>query len=526
MSLTRSCVLIAALVALLFRLPSLELRPMHTDEAVNAYKLGELLDQGDYQYDPKEYHGPTLSYLSRVAAQLADSGSYLELRESTLRLVPVLFGWLLIVLLFLLGRGLGLTSVAFAAVFTAVSPAMVFYSRYFIHEMLLVTFTFTTIACGYRYAKGPNLLWAGAIGLFLGLMIATKETSVIAIASMVGAVTVVACLPGNRTAAFWRRLPIADKRHCLLVVGTAGLVSVLLYTSFFAHPNGFMDYVTSYGGYLNRAAGDNFHDHPWHYYLGLLSYYQYGDGPVYTEALIIALALLGAGIAWTGKGLSGIDYNLLRIIALYSAFMTLAYSLIPYKTPWCLLGFHHGLILMAGVGAAFLVQQKAKRFKIIAGGLILAGIMHLSWQAYTGSARHYADRRNPYVYGHTSNDIFQIVERVKEMIAVDEAGNSSVQVICPEYDYWPLPWYLRGYPVEYYNTVDIEIKPAPIILVQPELEPELMHQLYEVPPPGEREMYMHLFYKNGALEPMELRPQVALSGFVKKQLLDRYERAR
>ena len=37
--------------------------------------------------------------------------------------------------------------------------------------------------------------------------------------------------------------------------------------------------------------------------------------------------------------------------------MLVVYSAIPYKTPWCLLGFLHGMILLAGVGAVVLVRS-------------------------------------------------------------------------------------------------------------------------------------------------------------------------
>ena len=60
-------ILAAAGGALAFRLPRLADRPMHTDEAVQAAKFGELLDEGQYRYDPVEYHGPTLYYLTLPA---------------------------------------------------------------------------------------------------------------------------------------------------------------------------------------------------------------------------------------------------------------------------------------------------------------------------------------------------------------------------------------------------------------------------------------------------------------------------
>ena len=62
-----ACILAVAVGALAIRLPRLTFRPMHPDEANQAYKTGELLDTGAYAYDPTAHHGPTLYYLTLPA---------------------------------------------------------------------------------------------------------------------------------------------------------------------------------------------------------------------------------------------------------------------------------------------------------------------------------------------------------------------------------------------------------------------------------------------------------------------------
>src|SRR6185503_11572389 len=84
----------------------------------------------------------------------------------------------------LFADGLGRQAVVWAAIFTAISPAMVFYSRYFIHEMVLLFFTALTLGAGWRYVQSRSALWAVATGVGLGLMFATKETFVLAVAAM------------------------------------------------------------------------------------------------------------------------------------------------------------------------------------------------------------------------------------------------------------------------------------------------------------------------------------------------------
>ncbi|MHC4735862.1 MAG: glycosyltransferase family 39 protein [Planctomycetota bacterium] len=166
-------ILAATICAVTLRLPQLEQRPMHGDEAIHAFKFGELLEDGFYDYDPYEYHGPTLNYLTLIPAWADRAQKSTDLSETTLRIVPVFFGVLLILLLLLMVDGLGRAGSVCAAVLTAISPAMVYYSRYYIQEMLLVCFTFGVIASGYRYTRSKSIKWAILAGIFLGLMNAT-----------------------------------------------------------------------------------------------------------------------------------------------------------------------------------------------------------------------------------------------------------------------------------------------------------------------------------------------------------------
>ena len=62
---------IIIIIALILRLPLLSERPMHGDEAVNAIKYSQLLETGVFEYDPTEYHGPTLYYLTLPASWIS-----------------------------------------------------------------------------------------------------------------------------------------------------------------------------------------------------------------------------------------------------------------------------------------------------------------------------------------------------------------------------------------------------------------------------------------------------------------------
>ena len=91
--------LLLILAALAIRLPRLDVRPMHADEAVQASRFRQLWWGDGYRYDPHEYHGPTLNYLTLPAVWLTRPASFADTTEETYRAVPVVFGAGLILLL-------------------------------------------------------------------------------------------------------------------------------------------------------------------------------------------------------------------------------------------------------------------------------------------------------------------------------------------------------------------------------------------------------------------------------------------
>ncbi|UCD50966.1 MAG: TIGR03663 family protein [Phycisphaerales bacterium] len=513
-------ILIVALGAFASRVPRLSLRPMHTDEAVHADKFGDLLEAGDYQYDPNEYHGPTLNYFTLISARLSGARKYTEISEVTLRIVPVVFSALLIGLTVFLARGLGVATIP-VALLVAISPAMFFYSRYYIQETLLVCFTFGAIIVGYRYAQTKALRWAAVAGVFVGLMHATKETCIIALGSMALAWGLVVLIGACRGRPWRTALQGVRPLHLVVGLATAIVVSAVFCSSFFSHPRGVLDSYLTYANYFSRGAGhDTTHVHPWYYFLHMLLFARYAGGPIWTEGWIVLLALVGAAVAVRGRPLGKIDATFVRFLALYTLVLVVVYSAIPYKTPWCLLSFLHGLILLAGVGAVALVtwlRQPAAH--AVAVALLVAAAAHLAWQAYRGSFVYQADSRNPYVYAHPTDDIFTVVDKITDYVGIDGVGESvPIDIVCSGSDYWPLPWYLRGYAVRWSSEIPAEV--GPLVVISAELENALSRRLYVETPREQIRMYMYLFD-----DPYYVwfRPQVKLVGFVRKDLSDHYQ---
>ncbi len=482
---------------------------MHCDEAVNADRLGVLIEHSKFQYSTEDLHGPSLFYLSLIPARVQGIASYAQVDETTIRSVSAVAGVLLVGAHFFLIPYIGLAAALFAAALTAVSPAMVYYSRDYIHEMLLVLLTFGLLISILRYTAAKRPAWALSVGLLGGLMYSTKETAPIAFLCLM-----VAGLAAGGS--YWRKW--ISKRDAAIAIGAALVVVVVLMSSFFSSPRGIIDSLAAYSTYVRRAAGiGTLHVHPWYYYLNLLLFFHAPGGPVWTEVFILLLAAPAFWAAVRGRAAAGVKPEMLRFLACYAALMFVIYSAMPHKAPWNALSFLHGWILLAGIGAAQILSSlRRTRWKVAALAVMALGFGHLGEKAWAAGGRYSYDQSNPWVYAQTGRDVYPLMERIRLLANAHPDGRRLPVWIVTRENLWPLPFYFRGYPnVRWWNGVSDTAVTPPIIIATPDMEPGIVHKLYEIPPPGHREMYMNLFDRYA-----ELRPRVEIRGYVAKSLWD------
>ena len=181
-----------------------------------------------------------------------------------------------------------------------------------------------------------------------------------------------------------------------------------------------------------------------------------------------------------------------------------------------MLTFYCGMIWMAGFGTVHLLTQARNiSLSLFAGVCLIASALYLVWQVWMTNTKYPADPTNPYVYAHTSMDIYHMSRRVEEVAEKHPEGRGMyIQVISPDHDYWPLPWYLRKYSnVGWWESVDVETPLAPLIIAPPELEEKLIEKMYRVPEPGKRYLYRPLFE-----EGTELRAGLRMNGYVRQDI--------
>ena len=505
-------VILVFTLALLFRVVLLDLRPMHHDEANQAVKFGNLLEKGEYRYDRTDHHGPSLYYLTLPSAWLFSQKTLASLDERTLRLLPAVFGACILLLFLLVKKELGRDTVIYSGLLLAVSPVFVFYSRFYIQEMLLVFFLVGFLVSVWKCLTHPTLGWAVLAGLFSGMMYTTKETSIIAFGAALGGLGFVLLLRkrGQEGISFGRRAFFLLAGAMVFFV-----ITWLLFSSFFQNPGGWADSIRSFGSYFVKASRPETHAHPWLYYLKMLSFSKYGHGPFWSEGLILGLAVFGSAAAFHKRLSAGRSTSFLKFIFFFTFICLLIFSSIAYKTPWNLMPFYIGFILLAGSGISSLLRVVRKPpFRAGIFALLGLGILHLGLQAYRSSFVYNADPRNPYVYAQTSPDFLNLVQRIQDIASLHPNGQDMlVKVISGPYETWPLPWYLRQFGrVGYWQDVESagDLEGMPLIIASMEM--------LDTMPSVVRESYQ--------LEFFGLRPEVLMAVFIRGDLWENFLKRR
>ncbi|HEX5434287.1 MAG TPA: flippase activity-associated protein Agl23 [Candidatus Angelobacter sp.] len=444
------------LAACFLRVFELSAKVLHHDEGVNGMFMTYLYRTGYYHYDPANYHGPSLYYMGEITTTIGSIFLGKEgLNTFTIRLVTALFGIGVVWLMLCLRRQLGNFGSLAAAAMATVSPGFVFFSRYFIHEILFIFFTLGTLVALLRYrdTRRPSYFMFAAASL--ALLGTTKETWVITVAVWLIAIPCTLLWlrminPELRLAPMLAfEAPVQQQGHSrlawtrnqLLLNATVLFLAiwVVLYSSLFTNfPQGVIDSVRTYSYWFKTSGNANVY--PWTKYLQWLFGWRAGGLSLRADAELPALVLGAVGIITA-------LFQTRNRFAVFTAFWSMgifaAYCLIPYKTPWLLLNIVLPWIIMAGYG----LEQIFLRWRQRALALVLLTVAVLmgAVQAVDLSFHSYDDESQPYSYAHSRRDLLNLVNEIETIAAGNPAGkNIGITIMSPEH--WPLPWYLRDYP--------------------------------------------------------------------------------
>ena len=425
--------IVVVAAAAFMRLEDLTDRPFHADEATGARITARRMESGGANFDPKHYHGPLLADLTMPLCRARGENGWLELTKETPRLVSAISGILLVLLPLAGVRRFGHAPMLAAAALLATSPLLVYYSRMFIHEPLLVLFG---MAAMFSLAGGSR--WGGA-GFLTGLMFAVKETFAISVIAWSVAAAVLV-LENRRHITFdsvgnaWR----IYRRPFLLSLAAFLATWIFFYTDALRHPRGIIDSVRTFFVYETVEG----HDKPIGYYLQLLAWPEKSAGRWWFGTPVLLLALLAYVTTFLRCDMSSNTRRGIRFLAYSAAAHFLIYSLIAYKTPWlaCLPWAH--VCLLAGFAVCL---SPRKNIPVLAvAGVVLAGTLFTQFkQARMASGRLSSDARNPFAYVPTQRNVERLEEWLEELKETLPAGSLEPALVIGR-DYWPLPWYLRG----------------------------------------------------------------------------------
>jgi len=405
---------------------------MHTDEAINAYIVGQLLAGGTYTYDPQDRHGPTLSAVALPLARIQGARTFSDLTESELRLTSVLAGLFTILLFGAATEIFGFLPCLVAGLLFACAPLPVYYDRYFIHESLFVAATFGLIVTGWRAYTKHSASQAVLASICAALILASKETSVLHFFALAAAALVFWLwnLRGDIPGGLWRP-------KTAITAGTVFLLlSVALFTWFGRDWRALPALLSAVPNYWARAGGEG-HQKPFWYFARLLT-----GG--WSGSVISALACIGFIQTIRKRTPSPFAF-----LAFYALILAVIYSLIPYKTPWLALNFWLPIALFAGLAVQTLwrLHTASPALRIAARTLfILLAAVSAVLIAHDTRNRvflHPADESNPYAYAQTSDDLLGLPAEIDQLARQNAITSPRISVIAA--DPWPLPWYLRHF---------------------------------------------------------------------------------
>ena len=422
---------ILALAAVL-RIALLDIKPPHFDEGVNGWFADQMTRTGYFRYDPTNYHGPLHFYAVFLSQTLFGRNLW------ALRLPAVVASLLAVWSLLRFREHLGAPAARLAALAMAVSPAYVFYGRYSIHESWMVLFSILFLwGVMGLWEKGERrflfALITGASGMIL-----TKETYVLHIGCF---------LLASLMLWLWQKLlpsrpplPLARQQWTWQDLGASGGIALIAIVFFYSGT--FLDFQALSGLYETFAA--------W-FHTGVQaaghekSTYQIGPLNYYWLALMARYewpALLGLGLCL--RYIAPSDARL-RYLAIYGSGVLLAYSLIPYKTPWCIISILWPFYLILGSTVLGQTKQSLKRLVRLLLRLVVAICIAVSaFLCLRLNFFRFTDGKEPYVYVQTFPEIETLTKPLLEMARKDPRYYYVRGQILLE-SYYPLPWMLGDF---------------------------------------------------------------------------------
>ena len=445
------------LVAALVRLAYLDLKPPHFDEGINGWFCDQMAKNGFYAYDPTNYHGPLHFYVLFVSLKLLGRNLW------ALRLPVVLASLIAIFWIFLFRPFFSRTICCLAALGMAISPGFIFYDRYSIHESWMVLFLIVTFwgILGISTSREPRYYW----GFIMGLtgMILTKETYIIHLAAFGVA---------GSFALIWSRLTKEPRLnrpsgkhprgHIAAAILVGASLIIFFYSGNFRNWNGLAGLYQAFLPWTKTGIDAAGHGKPDFDLFPLIPPFL-ANIPVlggfanlklnwYWVRLMLDYEWVAlAGLLFSVRFLFG-GQPALRYLAIYGLGVLFAYSIVPYKTPWCVISIIWPFLFFGAALIEFLAKRFTRLVAVLVGVPLFA---HAAWKSYDLNLVRYDNPKERYVYVQTVREYHTFVDPILEKGAKDPALKGEMSGLVLLSSYFPIPWALGDFPnIGYYPKND------------------------------------------------------------------------
>ncbi len=423
-------------VAILLRCWLIEIKPLHFDEGINGWFADQMTVNGYYSYDPTNYHGP-LHFYAVFLSQTLFGREVWALRLPAM-VASILSVWAMLRLREFFGLGVS----RLAALAMALSPAYIFYGRYSIHESWQVLFSILLFhgLLGLWRTGTRRALFTVATGI-AGLIL-TKETYILHMGCMILAVLTWWIM--QRVSPSHPLWPMAQQqwklKDALLAGGLSLLVIIFFYSGTFRDFRLLSGLYKTFQSWVSTGVHHSGHEKKLYDLAGPLNWYWvYLMGRYEWPALMGLLACV--------RYIFPSDTRF-RYTAILGAGTLLAYSIIPYKTPWCVVSVLWPFYIILGGVLRELGASGARRWIVWAVAPLLGVSLVLAIQL---NFFRYTDTREPYVYVQTLKDIERLTRPVLALAEKEPDGFQLRGIIMLE-SYYPLPWYFGDFTqVGYYK---------------------------------------------------------------------------
>jgi hypothetical protein len=166
----------------------------------------------------------------------------------------------------------------------------------------------------------------------------------------------------------------------------------------------------------------------------------------------------------------------LRYLAIYGVGTLIAYSIVKYKTPWCIISIVWPLLFVFA-GLLVLVPANFRRIATLGTGILLAASLGL---CVSLNYFRCTTQTEPYVYVQTYNDVWKLT---KPLLRLAKANPTYYQLVghLIRTSTYPLPWMLGDFTkVGYYEHNNMPDKlDGDFLLVQEDKIQEVEAKLHE-----------------------------------------------